>query len=382
MCENPELAVEISLQPLRRYGVDAVILFSDILVIPKSVLGMPVEMVKGVGPVFSCPCDTPDDAMVLLRRAGIKIGGTCIENEKEYDHFMDDLVQEKLGYVLDSINLARQRINGEVPLIGFCGGPFSLLMFMVEGSNRNSNGSMKKLKRWLYQHPSECHAILQSLSKICVRFLLAQKHAGAQALQVFESVAVDSLTRTQYKEFVLPYLACIARQFKDECKKELKIECEGDGVGDSEDDVERPRGESTPLIAFSRGTDYALEDLATETHYDCLGIDWTSDPKNVRERLAGIAKNGVDDNNKNNSNSNNDMNYNKALQGNMDPCVMYTDISTIRAEVDKMLDSFGTQGYVANFGHGCLPDMDPEHVCAFIKHVQQKSLEMNMKNGP
>ena len=305
MCQSPEIAVEVSLQPLRRYGVDAVIIFSDILVIPQA-MGMDIQMISGKGPVFTSPLSTPEDIESLD---------------------LNPIIDEKLGYVLDALNLARQRIDGEVPLIGFCGGPLSLLMFMVEGE---SSKSLKKLKHWLYTFPKESHEILNTLSNICVKFLIAQQQSGAQLLQVFESVGVEGLTQSQYFEFVLPYLESIAERVKTECP-------------------------DTPLIMFSKGTDYALDRLA-ETKFDCLGLDWTSNPNNVRSRVEGC---------------------NKALQGNLDPCVIYQDISTIESEVDKMLKSFGTRGYVANFGHGCSPDMNPTNVKAFIKMVQSRSLQLN-----
>jgi uroporphyrinogen decarboxylase len=325
MCQNPNIAVEVSLQPLRRYNVDAVIIFSDILVIPQA-MGMDITMVKGKGPVFTNPLRTPKDISL-------------------YNLNLNPNVDTTLCYVLDALNLARQKINGQVPLIGFVGGPLSLLMFMVEGESP-SNKSMKKLKFWLYTYPKECHALLNSITDICIAFLIAQQKAGAQVLQVFESVGVESLTQCQYYEFVFPYLKRIAESVKDACP-------------------------DTPLIMFSKGTDYAFERLA-ETRFDCLGLDWTSSPEDVRSRIENVNVNI----NANDTNSNSNT-IAKALQGNLDPCVIYADVSTIESEVEKMLKSFGTKGYIANFGHGCFPDMDPKHVDAFIKCVQQKSLLMN-----
>lgn len=304
MCQVPELAVEVSLQPLRRYGVDAVIIFCDILVVPQA-MGMEVNMVAGVGPVFAKPLRDPKD-IKLLR--------------------MNPDVQVELGYVMDALNLARQTINGQVPLIGFCGGPFTLLTYMVEGQGSKTKS---KIKTWLYKYPQESHNVLQAITDVCVEFLIAQQQAGAQALQVFETVGAEVLTRDHFYEFAFTYLAQIAARVKDVCPE-------------------------TPLIAFSKGTDYAFERLA-ETKYDCLGLDWSSDPANVRMRIKNK----------------------KALQGNMDPACMYAELPTIQTEVVKMLHNFGTKGYVANFGHGCFPDMDPSHVDTFIKTVQSKSIEMN-----
>ena len=303
MCQIPELAVELSLQPLRRYGVDAVIIFSDILVVPQA-MGMDVKMVPGEGPVFTKPLCVPSD-----------IESLCLNPD----------IEQQLGYVLDALNLARQKIMGKAPLIGFCGGPLSLFMFMVEGKmSRN----MTKLKMWLYQFPEDSHRILKAISNICVDFLVAQQQAGAQALQVFETVGVDTLSQEQFYTFVYPYLKDIAKRVKDECP-------------------------NTPLIVFSKGTDYAFERLAT-TKFDVLGLDWTSDPEDVRRRVGT-----------------------KALQGNLDPCIISTDTPTIERETIKMIESFGTKGYIANLGHGCSPTMDPKHVQAFVTSLQQKSSELN-----
>ncbi|GFH47896.1 hypothetical protein CTEN210_04372 [Chaetoceros tenuissimus] len=300
MCRNPNIAVEVSLQPLDRYGVDAVIIFSDILVIPQA-MGMKIDMVKGVGPVFQCPLRHPEDI-------------------KNIDLTPD--VESTLGYVLDAVNLARQKIDGRVPLIGFVGGPLSLLMFMIEG---RSSKLLMKLKRWLFVYPDTCHELLSALSDICVEFLVAQQRAGAQVLQVFESVAVESLTQDQYYEFVYPYLSSIAERVKRQC-------------GD------------TPLLLFSKGTDYAVEKLA-ETKFDCLGLCYTSDVEQVRKRIEGRGK---------------------ALMGNLDPSCLLADKDVIRKETNRMLNRFGPKGYIANLGHGCLPEMSPDNVETFVKCVQEK----------
>lgn len=164
---------------------------------------------------------------------------------------------------------------------------------------------------------------------MCVRFLIAQQRAGAQALQVFESVGAEVLTQAHYYEFAFPYMAQIAARVKDAAPE-------------------------TPLVVFSKGTPYAYSALA-DTQYDCIGLDWQSDPAAVRRIVGDKA----------------------SLQGNFDSSAIYASPETIRDEVKKMLRAFGTQRYVANFGHGCFPDMDPAHVNTFIKAVQEISLEMN-----
>ncbi|KAL0592624.1 hypothetical protein ABG067_000188 [Albugo candida] len=305
MCSVPELAVEVSLQPFRRYGVDAVIIFSDILVIPMA-MGMQISMVPSVGPVFSKP----------IRE---------LKDVEEINLTPD--VEQTLGYVLDAINLARKEINGRVPLIGFCGGPLTLLCYMIEG-----RGSRTKslFKTFLYEHPTEAHTILYAITDICVRFLVAQQRAGAQVLQVFESVAAESVTQEHYFEFAFPYLEQIAARVKDAC------------------------GENVPVVCFSKGTPYAYKALAT-TKYDCLQVDWQSDICQVRDIVDGKV----------------------SLQGNLDPCAIYASPETIQSNVREMLEAFGTQRYVANLGHGCFPDMAPSHLDTFVKAVQEISMQMN-----
>ncbi|KAF0700300.1 Aste57867_9178 [Aphanomyces stellatus] len=302
MCGVPEIAAEVTLQPVRRYGVDAAIIFSDILVVPQA-MGLEVVMVPGVGPVLPRPLSTPADLDRLNESPDI---------EKE------------LGHMLDALNLTRQQLKGEVPLIGFCGGPFTLLTYMIEGGGSRTKS---KVKTWLYKYPEAAHRALHAITDVCVRFLLAQHAAGAQALQVFESVGAEVLTQDHFYEFCFTYMAQIAERVKDKLP-------------------------TVPLIGFSKGTPYALEKLS-HTRYDCLGLDWTMDPAVVRQQVGSRV----------------------SLQGNLDSAAIYGSPETIRAEVQKMLDAFGTQKYVANFGHGCNPDFSPEHVDAFVKAVQQLSLK-------
>ncbi|KAF1795790.1 Uroporphyrinogen decarboxylase (URO-D) [Phytophthora cactorum] len=277
MCGVPELAVEVSLQPLRRYHMDAVIIFSDIL----------------VGPVLPDPIRTPEDIDKLD---------------------LNPNIEETLGYMLDALNLARQKINGEVPLIGFVGAPLTLMCYMIEGSGSRTKAL---LKTFLYQHPEAAHKLLQA-SRTC-----ASTSCWHSSVPVFESVGAEVLTQDHFYEFVFPYLVQIA----DRVKAEIP---------------------DTPI--------YAYEKLVA-TKYDCIGLDWQSDPVEVRQ----IARGRV------------------SLQGNMDSSVIYASTEIIYDEVKKMLKRFGTQKYVANLGHGCFPDMEPAHVDAFIKAVQQISLEMNSR---
>ncbi|KAF1777532.1 Uroporphyrinogen decarboxylase HemE [Phytophthora cactorum] len=301
MCGVPELAVEVSLQPLRRYHMDAVIIFSDILVIPQA-MGMEVTMVPKVGPVLPDPIRTPEDIDKLD---------------------LNPNIEETLGYMLDALNLARQKINGEVPLIGFVGAPLTLMCYMIEGSGSRTKAL---LKTFLYQHPEAAHKLLQGITDVCVNFMLAQQRAGAQALQVFESVGAEVLTQDHFYEFVFPYLVQIADRVKAETL--IRRSCASARAPST-----RTRSSWLPSTTAS------------------------SDPVEVRQ----IARGRV------------------SLQGNMDSSVIYASTEIIYDEVKKMLKRFGTQKYVANLGHGCFPDMEPAHVDAFIKAVQQISLEMNSR---
>ncbi|KAM6948485.1 uroporphyrinogen decarboxylase [Aplochiton taeniatus] len=306
-CRSPEACCELTLQPLRRFPLDAAIIFSDILVVPQA-LGMDVQMVAGKGPTFTEPLKEPED-LQLLRPS--------VDVEKE------------LGYVFRAITLTRHRLEGKVPLIGFTGAPWTLMAYMIEGGGSTTHS---KAKRWLYRHPEASHLLLRMLTDVIVKYLLGQVAAGAQALQVFESHA-GCLGSDEFKEFSLPYLRDIARKVKEKLKES---------------------GQDVPMIVFAKDGHYALEDLS-QSHYDVVSLDWKIDPRLARERTGGKV----------------------SLQGNMDPCALYAPKERISEIVKKMLDGFGTRGYIANLGHGMYPDMDPESVGAFVEAVHHHSRQKN-----
>ncbi len=234
VCRTPELACEVTLQPLRRFPLDAAIIFSDILVVPQA-MGLEVVMVKGKGPHFPQPLDTPDD---LGRVKGV--------GEAAPD------VRDALGYVYDAITLTRRRIGGRVPLIGFAGAPWTLSAYMIEGGGSKQ---FAKSKGWLYAHPEAAKRLLAATTEVVVEHLAAQAEAGAQALQVFDSWA-GVLGPTQFAEFALPHLTEIAERLK-------------------------ARHPGVPLVVFARGAHYALDALA-DTAYDVIGLDWTVMPAAAR----------------------------------------------------------------------------------------------------
>ncbi|MEM6784233.1 MAG: uroporphyrinogen decarboxylase [Bacteroidota bacterium] len=241
VCRTPELACEVTLQPLRRFNaagapLDASIIFSDILVIPQA-LGMEVQMVKGKGPHFPEPLDRPSD-LDSLRRPDVR---------------------EALRYVYDALTLTRHEIGGAVPLFGFTGAPWTLMAYMIEGGGSKNYA---KAKAWLYADSDASHRLLQLLTDVIVDYLIAQVGAGAQALQVFDSHA-GTLTPAAFGTFGYPYLAQIAQRVK------AKVP-------------------SVPLFVFARGAHYGLDALAA-TEYDVISLDETVMPVAARAIVAGRA---------------------------------------------------------------------------------------------
>eukprot|EP00941_MAST-03F_sp_MAST-3F-sp1_P001514 g1514.t1 len=309
VCRTPELACTVSLQPLERFKtLDAVIIFSDILVVPQA-MGMECQMVKGKGPVFPLPIDSPHD----LDRLNLKPD-----------------VEKTLGYVFDAINLTRERIAGRVPLIGFCGGPWTLMAYMIEGGGSRT---FAKSKGWLYRHPEAAMTLLDALTESLTEYLIAQYNAGAQLLQVFESWGGE-LPQHLFRTFVLPRLKRIAEGVKAKCP-------------------------NVPMTIFGRNLGYAIGDFAISM-YDCVGLDWQSDPREARKVIELS-------------------NSRTSLQGNLDPCALYGTRESLRREVRRMLEEFGPQSHIANLGHGMQPTHDPEMAGYFIECVQEISTELYLK---
>jgi uroporphyrinogen decarboxylase len=302
LATNPELACEVTLQPLRRFELDAAILFSDILTIPDA-MGLGLSFAEGEGPRFAHPVRTRAD---IDRLAVPDMDG-------------------KLRYVMDAVRLIRRELAESVPLIGFSGSPWTLACYMVEGGGSDNFAKVKSLA---LEDPAALHQLLGVVTDSVVAYLSAQRAAGAQALQVFDTWG-GVLSPHQYREFSLPYLARIAAELK-----------RGDGA------------DRTPLILFGKGNGPYLEELAA-TGAEGLGVDWTVSLEDARRRTAGTV----------------------ALQGNLDPVTLYASPDAIRAEVARAMASYaaagdGTNtGHVFNLGHGMSPDMDPEHVRVLVDAV-------------
>ncbi|KYR03166.1 uroporphyrinogen decarboxylase [Tieghemostelium lacteum] len=235
VCQTPELACTVTIQPILRFPLDAAIIFSDILVIPQA-MGLEVQMIPGKGPHFPDPIKTIDD----LKRVQFPIS-----------------VQEKLGYVFDAITLTRHKLEGKVPLIGFTGAPWTLFTYCIEGGGGTD---LKESKLWLLQHPQESHKFLQKLTDVAVDYLCGQIKAGAQAAQVFDSWSGE-LSPQMFDEFCLPYLIQISRRVKEVYP-------------------------NVPLICFPKGSNFALKKLAEQSSYNVLGVDWTISPEAAREMVG------------------------------------------------------------------------------------------------
>jgi len=294
--ETPELAAEITIQPIDIVGVDAAILFSDILVIPKA-MGMEVQLVESVGPVLPQPIQTIKD----------------IENLLDVDAAL-----YHLKHVFDAISLTKKELNNRVPLIGFAGAPFTLLCYMIQG---RGSKTFDKAKQFCFAQPILAHALLQKITDLTIAYLKMQVESGADALQIFDSWS-GLLSPADFKLFSQPYLVQIADALYQEC----------------------------PVILFPKGSWYALHDLA-QTNINALGIDWSLSPQLARELTGGEI----------------------VLQGNFDPCKLLMPIHEIEKQVHEMIDAFGTQKYIANLGHGILPNIPVENAKAFVQAVKNYS---------
>ncbi len=300
MATNPELACEVTLQPLRRFDLDAVIIFSDILTIPDA-MGQGLHFVAGEGPKFEKKIETAADI------AGLPIPDPM----------------DSLRYVMDAISLTAKTLDRKVPLLGFAGSPWTLATYMIEGG---SSKTYARSKAFLLNQPQAAHQLLDKLAQATVAYLAAQIESGADAVQVFDSWG-GVLSPAMYREFSLPYLCQIVAGLQQA------------GYAD------------TPVILFSKGVHSTLADMA-QTGAHALGVDWTTDLNEAR-RLTGDKV---------------------ALQGNLDPCVLYADDDVIRQEVKRVLDSYGEgPGHVFNLGHGMHPDMVPEKLGVMVDAVHELS---------
>jgi uroporphyrinogen decarboxylase len=301
LAKTPELACEVTLQPLDRYALDAAILFSDILTIPDA-MGLGLYFAEGEGPKFERTVRTEDD----VKRLGAA-----------------DL--DSLRYVFDAVALIRKSLAGRVPLIGFSGSPFTLACYMVEGGGSDD---FRLVKSMLYARPDLLHRILELNAQSVTAYLNAQIAAGAQAVMVFDTWG-GALSDAAYREFSLAYARKVFA-----------------GV------TRTAEGRTVPRIFFTKGGGLWLEPMA-EAGVDALGLDWTIDIGAARRRVG----------------------HKVALQGNMDPAVLFSSPATIESEARRILQDFGSgPGHVFNLGHGVSQFTPPDHVHALVEAVHRHSL--------
>ncbi|MHB8536192.1 MAG: uroporphyrinogen decarboxylase, partial [Sulfuricaulis sp.] len=294
-------ACEVTLQPLRRFALDAAILFSDILTIPDA-MGLGLHFTEGEGPRFKKPVRSMADVQALS------------VPDPETD----------LRYVMDAVRLIRRELDGRVPLIGFAGSPWTLATYMVEGGGSKDFAAIKGM---LFDQPKQMHRLLDTLARAVTVYLNAQAAAGAQALMLFDTWG-GVLTPRDYREFSLRYMEHIVRGLTREHE-----------------------GRRVPVILFSKNGGQWLEAMA-DSGCDAIGIDWTTDLGNARVRVAGKV----------------------ALQGNMDPSILYASPERIRGEVGTILASYGRgRGMVFNLGHGIHPQANPEKVAVVVDAVHELS---------
>jgi uroporphyrinogen decarboxylase len=301
LCQTPDLACEVTLQPLDRFDLDAAILFSDILTIPDA-MGLGLKFTAGEGPHFDRPARTVAD----INKLGIPD------------------MEDDLGYVMDAVRTIRRELDGRVPLIGFSGSPWTLATYMIEGSGSKD---FAKSKGMLFDQPALLHKLLGLLADTVTEYLNAQIKAGAQAIQIFDTWG-GVLTPRDYREFSLRYMQRII-----------------DGL------IREHDGRRVPVVLFTKGGGCWLEDIAA-TGTDAAGLDWTTE--------IGMARKCVGDK--------------IALQGNMDPSILYASPERIRQEVQTILNDFGPgNGHVFNLGHGIHQHVNPDHVKVLVDAVHELS---------
>lgn len=290
-CQTPELATEITLQPIRRFPLDAAILFSDILVVPQA-MGMDFEMKEGVGPWLENPIRTSEQVKQLQ---------------------IPD-VEEKLNYVFEAIKLTKKGLDNEIPLFGFAGSPWTILCYCVEGKGSKA---FDIAKSFCFQNPLAAHELLQKITDTTIAYLVKKVESGCDVIQVFDSWG-GMLSPVDYDEYSWPYIEQIINVVS----------------------------QKAPVVVFAKGCWYALGKMS-QSKASALGVDWTCAPKIARE----LTQNKI------------------TLQGNFDPARLLSKPETIRKMVKEMIDDFGSQSYIANLGHGILPNVPVENAQAFVDAV-------------
>lgn len=292
-CQTPDLASEITVQPIRRFGMDAAILFSDILVIPQA-MNIEVQMKTNFGPYLPNP----------------------IRTQKDVDNVLVPNVNEALDYVMQAIKMTKEKLADEIPLIGFAGSPWTILCYCVQGEGSKT---YDKAKEFCFTQPVAAHQLLQKITDTTIAYLKAKVEAGVNAVQVFDSWG-GMLSPTDYKEFSWQYIQQIIDALK----------------------------EMTQVIVFGKGCWFALGDMA-QSGAAALGVDWTCSARNARYLSGGKI----------------------TLQGNFDPARLLSPPAEIKKMVTQMINEFGKDRYIANLGHGILPNIPLDNAKAFVDAVKE-----------
>ena len=303
LCKTPELACEVTMQPLARFDLDAAILFSDILTIPDA-MGLGLSLHEGEGPRFAHP----------------------INSKADVDSLGVPDPEDDLGYVLEAVRVIRHELADRVPLIGFSGSPWTLATYMVEG---RSTRDFAKIKNMIYREAPAAQKLLGLLSQSVGLYLKAQARAGAQVLMVFDTWG-GVLGHAEYREFSLDPMAQVLSELQSD-----------------------PIASKVPTIVFTKGGGQWLPQIAS-IGCDAIGCDWTTSL--AQARLA--VKDQV------------------ALQGNLDPAILYASPERIRSAVAEVLADFGSgPGHVFNLGHGVTPGVNPDHVKVLVDAVHELSIK-------
>jgi uroporphyrinogen decarboxylase len=300
MFRNAELITQVTLKPLQQLGTDAAIIYSDILII-LDMLGIGWDVEAGIGPVIFQPLSSPEDVSRLTIRPA----------------------EEALPFLRQGLQEVCKQTS--VPVIGFCGAPFTIASYLIEG---RPSRELTKTKQWMLREPESFHQLLELLAEAAIQVLNLQISAGASAVQIFDSWA-NSLAHVQFREFSLRYLQKIIRGLQDP---------------------------TIPVIKFCRGSSVFAEEicsLQSETSRLAISLDWNSDIGKMRSVVPSSI----------------------ALQGNLDPSILYADKRTIQRESERILRCMqNDKGFVFNLGHGVLPDTPFDHVKFLVDYVKQWTL--------
>jgi uroporphyrinogen decarboxylase len=296
---NPEMATEITIMPVSQVGVDAAILFSDILVVPQA-MGIEIRMIESKGPVVPSP----------------------IRSSEQIDRLITTDIPARLDYVMKAIRLTLNELNGSVPLIGFAGAPWTIFCYVVQGG---SSKSFDLALDFCDDHPALAHKLLSRIAECTIEYLKAKVEAGVHAIQLFDSWA-GLLDEDQYKEFSHQYNTRIIKTIN----------------------------KTVPVILFAKDRGDELNQLI-DSGASAMGIDWTIYPESARR----LTQNKI------------------TLQGNLDPSILLEDEVTVREETQKMISRFGVQRYIANLGHGILPETPVENAIAFVETVKNYKIGSN-----